>query len=765
MRLKKLFSPLVLLLPLLALLSLSACSGGGKNKEEHYKKAMAYLEAQKDKEAIIEFRNAVQIDPKYADARYQLGLLYLKTGEVRQAFEELQRASTLDPKNIDAKIKTAEFYLLSRKKDEARKNIDEVLAQAPDNGDALALLANLELIDGKYDAALAAIDKAIAGAPKEDRFYAVKGRILSAKEQFPAAEAAFVKAIELDGKKLSNYATLVAFYVERKELNRAKASLEKMAAAFPDSSQPYMQMASIDLMENNVDAAEQHLTQALKVDPKNGKLKTAIADFYAKKGKFEQAEQLYKEAIQGEEKPEDFQAQLANFYFDFGKFDQAKVELDKVTAKNPKNAAAQLLQAKFQLKDGKNQEALDTVTALSRDYPKWGELFFVKALAHSNLKDIKLAKEALLEAIKLSPGFSKAHSLLAILSLQEGEFEIAKKEAATALKLNPRDFQSALTLAKGVLFSKEYATAEKMFSELHAKAPDNVEVLGSLGLTYMAMQLEPKAKQTFEKLLVIQPDNAKAFTFLLQLAQKNGTAKEELIKMTQAQIEKAPKSGGMQILLANLYLSANQPDKALEIYNKAQELDPDNPQPYAMSAMILTKQGKTDQAITEYRDLLAKQPKALGAYMGLGSIYEQTGKPELAKEAYEKALTVKADFAPAANNLAWMIAEGKDPDLGEALRLAMTAKQQQPDDIHIIDTLGWVHYKRGSFSLARNEFVQAVQKQEDMPILRYHLALALYGEGKKQEAVKELEKALAQAQPFQEKEEAAATLKKWQSQQ
>ena len=73
--------------------------------------------------------------------------------------------------------------------------------------------------------------------------------------------------------------------------------------------------------------------------------------------------------------------------------------------------------------------------------------------------------------------------------------------------------------------------------------------------------------------------------------------------------------------------------------------------------------------------------------------------------------------------------------------------------------------KRGSFSLARNEFVQAVQKQEDMPILRYHLALALYGEGKKQEAVKELEKALAQAQPFQEKEEAAATLKKWQSQQ
>ncbi len=367
------------------------------------------------------------------------------------------------------------------------------------------------------------------------------------------------------------------------------------------------------------------------------------------------------------------------------------------------------------------------------------------------------------EAIKLNPGLGKAHSLLALLSLQEGDFETTKKEAATALKINPRDFQAALTLAKGVLFSKDFETAEKMFNELHAKVPENVEVLGSLGLTQLALKQPDKAKQTFEHLLSLQPDNAKAFTFLLQIAQKGGTSKNELIKMAQAQIEKAPNSGGLQILLANLLLSANQTDKALESYKKAQQLAPQNPQPYAMSALILTKQGKTDQAIAEYKDLLSKQPKAIGAYMGLGSIYEQTGNSDLAKEAYEKILTIKPDFAPAANNLAWMIAESTEPDLGEALRLAMIAKQQQPDDIHIIDTLGWVHYKRGSYGLARNEFEQAVQKQENMPILRYHLALAFYGEGNKKEAIKELEQALSQKQPFKEKEEAAATLQKWQN--
>jgi len=314
-----------------------------------------------------------------------------------------------------------------------------------------------------------------------------------------------------------------------------------------------------------------------------------------------------------------------------------------------------------------------------------------------------------------------------------------------------------------MLFSKDYATAEKMLNGLHAYAPENIEILGSLGLTYMAMQNTAMAKQTFEKLLTLQPGNAKAFTFILQIAQEGGAPKDALIKMTQAQIEKVPTSGELHILLGNLLLSNNQPDIALETYNRAQELAPENPQPYTMSALILTNQGKTDQAIAEYLELLAKQPEAIGAYMGLGSIYEQTGKDNLAQDAYEKILTIKPDFAPAANNLAWMLAESKDPDLGEALRLAMTAKQLLPDDAHIIDTLGWVYYRRGSFDRARNEFDQAVQKQEDMPILRYHLALALYGEGKKQEAIKEVERALSQKQPFKEHEEAAATLHTWQS--
>jgi len=102
------FFPLRFFVFVLIFLMVTACSSDPeKKKTDHYSKAMVYVQNHDDKAAIIELRNAIQIDPKYADARYQLGLLYLKMGDGKKAFKELQRAGSLDPGNTDARLKTA----------------------------------------------------------------------------------------------------------------------------------------------------------------------------------------------------------------------------------------------------------------------------------------------------------------------------------------------------------------------------------------------------------------------------------------------------------------------------------------------------------------------------------------------------------------------------------------------------------------------------------------------------------------------------------
>ena len=165
-----------------------------------------------------------------------------------------------------------------------------------------------------------------------------------------------------------------------------------------------------------------------------------------------------------------------------------------------------------------------------------------------------------------------------------------------------------------------------------------------------------------------------------------------------------------------------------------------------------------EKAIGEYNAAIKKDPNSLPAHMGLGIIYELQKKPDKAKEFYQKALKVNPKFAPAANNLAYLYAE-RGENIDEALNLAQSAKEQFPDDPHISDTLGWVYYKKNIFSRAIVYLNEAVEKLKDSPTVHFHLGMAYYKNGDKENAKKELKRALELDSKFPGSEEARATLK------
>ena len=66
-------------------------------------------------------------------------------------------------------------------------------------------------------------------------------------------------------------------------------------------------------------------------------------------------------------------------------------------------------------------------------------------------------------------------------------------------------------------------------------------------------------------------------------------------------------------------------------------------------------------------------------------IAEQREDFETAKTHYENTLKVNPTFAPAANNLAWILSE-EEGNLDVALSYAETARGVRPDDPNIADT-------------------------------------------------------------------------------
>src|SRR4030095_15436541 len=128
-----------------------------------------------------------------------------------------------------------------------------------------------------------------------------------------------------------------------------------------------------------------------------------------------------------------------------------------------------------------------------------------------------------------------------------------------------------------------------------------------------------------------------------------------------------------------------------------------------------------------------------------------------AQGSYEKALAINPRFAPAANNLAYLLVE-RGSDTEKALQLAQTAKEAAPDDPYISDTLGWILYQRGVYQRALALLKESAAKLPESPEVQYHLGMAALKVGDTTTAKRSLTTAVAASASFAGKEEAQKAL-------
>eukprot|EP01156_Anaeramoeba_ignava_P004550 Anaeramoba_ignava/a232465_7.p1 GENE.a232465_7~~a232465_7.p1 ORF type:complete len:127 (-),score=14.86 a232465_7:318-698(-) len=111
----------LILLLLIMLLPLSACSDKEEKKADHIRKGDEYFSAKEFKKAEIEFKNALQIDNNDTDVLLKLGDTYMKIGQTRLAFSAYSQVEKILPDNTQALLKLATFYFLNKNQEEAKK--------------------------------------------------------------------------------------------------------------------------------------------------------------------------------------------------------------------------------------------------------------------------------------------------------------------------------------------------------------------------------------------------------------------------------------------------------------------------------------------------------------------------------------------------------------------------------------------------------------------------------------------------------------------
>ena len=211
-------------------------------------------------------------------------------------------------------------------------------------------------------------------------------------------------------------------------------------------------------------------------------------------------------------------------------------------------------------------------------------------------------------------------------------------------------------------------------------------------------------------------------------------------------------------LLGIAYSQADKTQEAEAAFKKAIEKDPARTSADVYLFGNYMKSGRTDEGMKTLDGLIKKNPTNASMLGTKGAIFESQGKRQEAKDAYAEALKVNPNFEPAANNLAYILAED-GTDLEKALGYAQTARQKQPDNPSIADTLGWTYYKLGNFVLARAQLEFAISKEPENAVFQYHLGMIYKANNQTSQAQIALKKAASGPKEYKEKALAQAALK------
>jgi tetratricopeptide (TPR) repeat protein len=179
-------------------------------------------------------------------------------------------------------------------------------------------------------------------------------------------------------------------------------------------------------------------------------------------------------------------------------------------------------------------------------------------------------------------------------------------------------------------------------------------------------------------------------------------------------------------------------------FEKSLSLDPKQAFALAGEGMVLRSRGDLAGAIKRF-DEAAKLDPSRADYPYFAAQAELArGRTEEARADLEKALQIDPGYAPACNDLAWLLAQdsGNQKSLDRALDLAERAQRLRGGP-EVLDTLGYVELQRGDVEKAVATLQKAVAAKPDYATARYHLGLALLRQGNREAARSEFTSALA----------------------
>jgi len=633
----------------------------------------------------------------------------------------LLRARELAPQDMEVRISIARDFAAIHQSADAIKEALAILEQNSGSSDAIIILAE----SSRSEKEIAAAEERLEKFPQKDN-------------------VAFHLAA----------ASIAAW---KHDLDRAQLEAQSAVMIDPKSSRAHLMLASAFFRRNDNVRAGQEFKVAAGLAPARSDERTKCAEFEALTGAPDKAAELLQEITK--EAPDRLKAwqDLAQIAFSQKKYDQALSDLENILSRDADNPDGKLLQAQILLATNKQKEAIPILTTLNTNYPNSAMVKYQLARAYLAEQNMAPVMQLLGEAVAAQPDFADAVVLRAEINFEAREFQAVIASLPGLLKEQPELSVARLLLARAYENVGRLEEAARLFRDQTALAPQSADGYLLLGAVLRQQGKTDEARQALERALQLAPDNLNATDQLVEI-DLAANHFDEARQQIELQLSKKPNGSGFaHFIKAKVCVAERDSIGAEAELQTALRLDPDLGRAYDLLVTIYLRQNKLSEAIDLLETKLRRKPEDADALLILAATSERTKDYQKACDAYEKILKLNPNSIPALNNLACLYAEQLNR-LDRATELAQRARNLEPTNPVVADTLGWILYKRGDYGQALALMEESSRKVPDNAEIQFHLGMANYMMGHINAARFALDLAV-QSTDFPDRDEAQRRLK------
>jgi len=361
---------------------------------------------------------------------------------------------------------------------------------------------------------------------------------------------------------------------------------------------------------------------------------------------------------------------------------------------------------------------------LSAQYPDNSQLLLTQALMLAQSEKLDQAVAKLDRIFELEPYQNQALLLESKILITQGDPQpFAHLEEG--LERNPDDQGLRLQYAR-LLAVSDLPAAREQFEILSSQSPRDGDLLLSLALINREIGDNLEAKAYLRQMLALGQRTGEANYYLGRIAEDADETESALYHFQQ--VEEGREFLGASQRAGLLLIGAGKLEESHRWFNQRRSAFPEHAeQLYALEADLLTQAGQLKTASTVLDQALTDFPDSNALRYSRSMLGEQRNDLALMESDLRNIIERDPENATALNALGYTLAN-RTQRYDEAFALISRALELQPEEPAILDSMGWILYRKGEYDEALQYLTRAYAVFPD-PEVAAHLGEVMWVSG------------------------------------